>query len=65
MALPTQWDGQSTYHCAIMKIRIAKYVYVHIQPQALGPQWGQQENEEMTDRHRTHTQKQGFVYRNL
>lgn len=38
-----------------MKIRIAKYVYVHIQPQALGPQWGQQENEEMTDRHRTHT----------
>lgn len=38
-----------------MKIRITKYVYVHFQSQALSPQWGQQENEEMTDRHRTHT----------
>lgn len=46
---------KSTYDCAIMKIRITKYVYVHFQSQALSPQWGQQENEEMTDRHRTHT----------
>lgn len=56
--IPTQWDGQSTYHCAIMKIRITKYVYVHVQSQALSPQWGRQENEEMTDTEHTH--KAGF-----
>lgn len=57
-----QWDRQCTYHCAIIKTRITKCADVHVQPQALGPQRGQQENEEMTYRQTQDTHKKAGVY---